>query len=151
MSNALTVGKTRQPIDAATVEPVSWLEIDSAYLDALDFGCTCGTDELNCPHCNRWEKARRMLKSALTQNAAATQTREASANNASQEDSRLSVSRSDVAAAPDMVQEKYHELLYAVGNKWPGETRHETALRYIRQAEQSSSGPSQAAAERGKP
>jgi hypothetical protein len=30
---------------------------------------------------------------------------------------------------------KYHELLYAVGNKYEGETRHETALRYIRQAE----------------
>jgi hypothetical protein len=30
---------------------------------------------------------------------------------------------------------KYHELLYAVGTKYPGESRHETALRYIRQAE----------------
>jgi hypothetical protein len=29
----------------------------------------------------------------------------------------------------------YEELLYAVGNKYPGESRHETALRYIRQAE----------------
>jgi len=29
----------------------------------------------------------------------------------------------------------YHELLLAVGEKYPGETRHETALRYIRQAE----------------
>lgn len=33
-------------------------------------------------------------------------------------------------------EEKYHELLYAVGNKYPDETRHETALRYIRGAEQ---------------
>jgi len=32
----------------------------------------------------------------------------------------------------------YYELLYAVGKKYPGETRHETALRYIRQAEASS-------------
>jgi hypothetical protein len=30
---------------------------------------------------------------------------------------------------------KYHELLYAVGTKYSGESRHETALRYIRQAE----------------
>jgi hypothetical protein len=30
----------------------------------------------------------------------------------------------------------YHQLLYAVGRKYPGETRHETALRYIRQAEE---------------
>lgn len=29
----------------------------------------------------------------------------------------------------------YDELLMAVGNKYPGETRHETALRYIRTAE----------------
>ena len=32
----------------------------------------------------------------------------------------------------------YHELLYAVGNKHPGETRHQTALRYIQQAERGS-------------
>ena len=29
----------------------------------------------------------------------------------------------------------YNELIYAVGTKFPGESRHETALRYIRQAE----------------
>ena len=33
------------------------------------------------------------------------------------------------------VIEKYNELIMAVGNKYDGETRHETALRYIRQAE----------------
>lgn len=32
---------------------------------------------------------------------------------------------------------KYHELIMAVGNKTPGETRHQTALRYIKQAEES--------------
>ena len=32
------------------------------------------------------------------------------------------------------VEEKYYELLFAVGIKFPNETRHETALRYIRQA-----------------
>jgi hypothetical protein len=32
-------------------------------------------------------------------------------------------------------RDRYHELLYAVEKKHPGETRHETALRYIRQAE----------------
>ena len=30
---------------------------------------------------------------------------------------------------------QYNELIMAVGNKWPGETRHQTALRYIHQAE----------------
>ena len=32
----------------------------------------------------------------------------------------------------------YHELLYAVAKKHPGETRHQTALRYIQQAERGS-------------
>ncbi|MDA3835144.1 MAG: hypothetical protein PF495_17305 [Spirochaetales bacterium] len=35
-------------------------------------------------------------------------------------------------------QEKYGELIMAVCNKYPNETRHETALRYIQQAEMSS-------------
>jgi hypothetical protein len=32
----------------------------------------------------------------------------------------------------------YAELMYAVASKFPGETRHETALRYIRNAERGS-------------
>lgn len=34
----------------------------------------------------------------------------------------------------------YEELLYAVARKYPGETRHQTALRYIRQREQEPNG-----------
>lgn len=34
------------------------------------------------------------------------------------------------------VLELYHELLYAVARKFPGESRHETALRYIRDTEE---------------
>ena len=30
---------------------------------------------------------------------------------------------------------KYYELIYAVGKKYPNENRHQTALRYILQAE----------------
>ncbi len=30
---------------------------------------------------------------------------------------------------------KYYQLLFTVGNKYPGESRHETALRYIRERE----------------
>jgi hypothetical protein len=33
------------------------------------------------------------------------------------------------------LKEKYHELLYQVGKVHAGETRHDTALRYLRQAE----------------
>jgi hypothetical protein len=32
-------------------------------------------------------------------------------------------------------QEKYMELLYSVASKFPNETRHQTALRYIKNAE----------------
>lgn len=43
------------------------------------------------------------------------------------------------AIAPSTV-ERYAELLYAVGKKCPGESRHATALRYIRQAENDAHG-----------
>ena len=33
--------------------------------------------------------------------------------------------------APRTLSERYYELLYAVASKHEGETRHETALRYI--------------------
>jgi len=36
------------------------------------------------------------------------------------------------------LSKKYEELLYAVAQKFPDETRHETALRYIRQREEGS-------------
>lgn len=35
----------------------------------------------------------------------------------------------------------YNELLYAVASKHEGETRHETALRYIRERENRTEGP----------
>ena len=44
-------------------------------------------------------------------------------------------------------RELYHELLYQVGNKYPDETRHQTALRYLRKAE-SNVGEGQAQQER---
>lgn len=37
--------------------------------------------------------------------------------------------------------ERYKELLFAVASKFPGESRHETALRYIRSAEKTLHGP----------
>lgn len=36
-------------------------------------------------------------------------------------------------------EEAYQELIYAVARKFPNETRHQTALRYIMQAERGSS------------
>jgi hypothetical protein len=37
--------------------------------------------------------------------------------------------------APDAERDAYRELIYAVAQKFPGETRHQTALRYIRERE----------------
>ena len=37
--------------------------------------------------------------------------------------------------------EKYRELLFAVASKYLDESRHETALRYIRNAESRDNGP----------
>lgn len=51
--------------------------------------------------------------------------------------------------AVEECEKKYNELLLAVVNKNEGETRHETALRYIRQAEQGSTQASSATPQKG--
>lgn len=46
----------------------------------------------------------------------------------------------------DELSKQYHELLYAVARKHEGETRHQTALRYIQQTEANCcSGPADSA------
>lgn len=45
----------------------------------------------------------------------------------------------------DSLQTKYNELIYAVERKHDGESRHETALRYIREAEKQDNQPQQEA------
>lgn len=47
------------------------------------------------------------------------------------------------------LSEKYFELLYAVAQKFPDETRHQTALRYIQQAESRSNQPEASQVEQG--
>src|SRR3990167_11364590 len=42
-------------------------------------------------------------------------------------------------------EKNYSELIMAVGNKWPNESRHETALRYIRRMEMGDSSVASAA------
>jgi hypothetical protein len=51
------------------------------------------------------------------------------------------------APAPALTMERgtaaealYHELLFEVANKYPGESRHDTARRYIRERESSGRG-----------
>lgn len=52
-------------------------------------------------------------------------------------DARIAEAKTD-AKELETIRAAYNELLFAVGSKYPGETRHETALRYIRQAEERS-------------
>jgi len=49
----------------------------------------------------------------------------------------------DLAYKDDGLSFLYHQLLYAVCSKHPGETRHETALRYIHERESKREGPAQ--------
>ena len=51
----------------------------------------------------------------------------------------------EVGAQIKELQAKYYELLYGVGSKFPNETRHETALRYIQNAETHNNRPAKAA------
>ena len=62
---------------------------------------------MNCTHCNKWAGPHAVLPG--------------------QDDSIL--------CKCSMTDKLYNELLFAVGNKYPQESRHQTALRYIRQAE----------------
>jgi len=48
--------------------------------------------------------------------------------------------------AADKTEKLYHELLYEVARKFPGETRHETARRYIRETESRTNGAAKAIA-----
>jgi len=52
---------------------------------------------------------------------------------------RVAVSAAARIEALIDIKKRYLELIYAVANKYPGETRYETALRYIRQAERGGS------------
>ena len=49
----------------------------------------------------------------------------------------LTAERDQLRARVAELERDYNELLFAVGKKWPNESRHETAVRYIQQAEQS--------------
>jgi len=50
----------------------------------------------------------------------------------------------DAAGELDRLNNLYYDLILAVESKHPGEMRHETALRYIREREERTEGPSQA-------
>ena len=48
------------------------------------------------------------------------------------------------APQPEPLSDLYNELLFAVGKKHPNETRHQTALRYLKQAEATSAASTKA-------
>ncbi len=47
----------------------------------------------------------------------------------------------------ETIRENYYELIMAVENKYPGETRHQTALRLIKEVQQPSQPANAADAE----
>jgi hypothetical protein len=42
----------------------------------------------------------------------------------------------------DSIEKRYFQLIFQVGNKYEGESRHMTALRYLKNAEDGNSEPS---------
>lgn len=48
--------------------------------------------------------------------------------------------RNNKEPAADTLSKQYYELLFSVERKFPNESRHQTALRYIQQAESDSKG-----------
>ena len=52
---------------------------------------------------------------------------------AERDDARVQAER--LRAALEELREKYEELLYQVASKYPGESRHDTAKRYIHERE----------------
>lgn len=56
--------------------------------------------------------------------------------------SRLAALRFNPSRDDGELRRRYEELIFAVCRKYPGESRHETALRYIREREDAPcSGP----------
>lgn len=55
-------------------------------------------------------------------------------------DASIAQAQADTAELARL-RDLYYELLYAVGIKHPGETRHQTVLRYIQQAEAPRAAP----------
>jgi hypothetical protein len=99
----------------------------------------CGTqieeDTLKfCPRCRRKnEQERKIEDSLLTPNYSSW----AGEENMSYIDEAI-LSISILERDYIELRKKYDELIYAVGRKFPNETRHQTALRYINSAEEGS-------------
>lgn len=62
------------------------------------------------------------------------------------DEKQISIFQRGYAAGLRDGKHEYNELLYAVANKFPGESRHETALRYIRNAERVDNAPEKCSA-----
>jgi len=67
--------------------------------------------------------------------------RQAFSKNAKEFDALVVAMFEHVESAMDAHQKKYQELIFAVAQKFPNETRHETALRYINERENQCHGP----------
>jgi uncharacterized Zn finger protein (UPF0148 family) len=152
IKSAMTYEGQKQPVDL-------WLATDAAMRDALAHytSCHCCGQPIidhaafvKCPACDTTDcekLAKSQARIATLEAALAGQTERAHIilNHFHDvcNDKRTLLDR--VAT----LEAAYNELIYAVGRKFPGETRHQTALKYIQRAEQITTGPAQAALKPG--
>jgi hypothetical protein len=98
-----------------------------------------------CPTCggcgSYWNRACPQCQDA----ALASGTKESTEDDASREAAKRMSVRGPSSTSLVNYEALYNELLYQVARKHPNETRHETALRYIRQAETGDDTPKCAA------
>jgi hypothetical protein len=84
-------------------------------------------------HCNDWylrQEAAAALSAAREEMAEQIRIANACRTAENHQRSKRKTAEADLARARDEAR-LYHELLYAVAQKFPNETRHQTALRYI--------------------
>lgn len=121
-------------------------EIEKAVLDLEDaaeayWGCPCGSSG-ECVHYHTRNAARSSLLALIDQREQVIWN-EAHAHHSALYRDEIESLRSEIESLRK-TQRLYDELLYQVVKKHPNESRHETALRYIRQAEAPSNNAAEA-------
>ena len=92
-----------------------------------------------CPECVR--ELRRALKAAESRANELNAMLEHRADEAAEMERMLRAEYANAESRAGETRRLYDELLYQVSMKYPGESRHRTALRYLKLAETHVSGP----------
>lgn len=132
MELAITSGASQEVIHEMTTK---WIDESIRPVDAECFHCG-----MMRPHIADLERERSELAKLVRRIAAIEQPDDLTIEDVQMARALLAEqngAKGDNAIGGEpSVRELYDELLYAVARKYPDETRHETALRYIRQREQ---------------